>query len=444
MTNDIISTKWWKSFWPSGFEAGLTWLSIFALPWQLRHALYLADYGGNYFEYSSIYIYATDILMAGLLVMWAVRGAKNTMVPKLIWRPLVLWLAWITIGSWSGVDWQTSLQQVAHYWLMAGWLMYLANNINQINQLIGPLVWGAGLQALIGAGQFWLNRDLGLRWLTEPPLGPNIGGVMVVGDEVNRQIRSYGLLPHPNVLSGLLVVAILPLMKLMGEAALRYRGWLLSVAALFGLTLGFAFSRMGWLMAVAMLAIAVWLAVTRKAWRASGWAIAVMVIAMGGALWWQWPNVVGRFELDSRLEAKSVSERIVGLQTWGQVMTGHELSGVGVSNYASALIQLTPNQSAWTYKPVHDIYLLLAAETGVVGLAIWLWLVGVGLWLWFRLVRTNWGYLWVGMPMIALLGLGVLDHWAVSFQQGRLLIFFALALIILEDRLLWRQQTKLI
>ncbi len=412
------------------------WLSIFMLPWQLRHTFYFANYGGNYFEYSSIHLYATDFLIIVLLILWILRRSKIQMPVKWIWQPIVLWLVWITVSSWYGLDWQNSLQQAVHYWLMFGWLLYLFNNVKDLRQIFWPFVWGVALQAVWGIAQFVGNHDLGMQILGESPLGPNQGGVAVVGDEAHRQIRAQGLLPHPNMLGGLLVFSLVLLMQLYCGVVWKQRHWLLVIAGLMGIALALSFSRTSWAIALVIMLVIVLVAIWKKRDRFIWLPFAVLLFGAGIAVGWQWSNVMGRFSTESKLEQKSVEDRVESVANWEQVIGGREFAGVGTGNYTQALIRLKPDQLVWTYKPIHDIYLLITAETGAVGLAIWLWMVTVIGWLWFKLVRQNRMNWWLGVPLVGVLGAGIVDHWAVSFQQGRLLFFLALALIILQSRVL--------
>ena len=440
MANDIISRQWWKSSWLKRFEQAILWLTVFLSPWQLRHTFYFAEYGGNYFEYSSIHLYATDFLIILLLVFWILRRSKLQLPAKWIWQPMVLWLVWITISGWYGLDWQNSLQQSVHYWLIFGWLLYLFNNVKNLRQILWPFVWGVALQAVWGIAQFVGNHDLGMQILGESPLGPNQGGVAVVGDEAHRQIRAQGMLPHPNMLGGLLVFSLAPLVQLCHKAVKKQRYWLLAVAGLVGIALVLSFSRASWVVAlVIMLAIGS-VAVWRKRERLVWLPLMVILLGAGVTVGWQWSNVTGRFSTESRLEQKSVEDRVGSVESWEQIISGHEFAGVGTSNYTRALIQLQPDQLAWVYKPIHNIYLLVTAETGAVGLAIWLWMVFVIGWMWFRLIKRDWTNWWAGLPLVGVLGMGMADHWAISFQQGRLLFFLALALIILESRVLLERQ----
>jgi len=437
MTKGIILTRWWKSFWPRTFEEVVLWLSIFMLPWQLRHTFYFVAYGGNYYEYASVHLYATDLLIIILLGVWLLRRPKVQLPPKWIWQPLVLWLMWITITSWSGLDPQNSLQQAAHYWLMFGWLLYLVNNVKDLRRILWPLVWGVGLQAVWGIAQFAVNHDLGLHLLGESPLGPDQGGVAVVGDEAHRQIRAQGLLPHPNMLGGLLAFAVVPFLVLYRNVSQRRRGWLLLLAGFMGIALVLSFSRASWAVVLTVLLIVGAVVMLQRKWGRTLW-LPMAVLLLGGmvAMAWQWPNVAGRFSVASPLEQRSVEDRAASWNDWKQVINGYEFAGVGTGNYTQALIRLRPDQLVWTYKPVHNIYLLMTAENGVVGTAIWLWLALSVFWLWLKTAKPARFEWWLGLAGLGILAGGLADHWAVSFQQGRLLVFLALALIILESRVL--------
>lgn len=409
------------------------------LPWQLRHTFYFANLGGNYFEYTSIHLYATDLLIFILLGLWFIRRPKVSLPNRLVWRPLLLWLTWITVSSWYGMDWGNSLQQAIHYWLMFGWVIYLFNNIRDWCQVLWPLVLGAVFQAVWGIGQFLVNHDLGMQILGESPLSPDQGGVAVVGDEARRQIRAEGMLPHPNILGGLMAFTVIPLGALYNSATRKQKSFLFLFAVLVGIGLVLSFSRMSWVVALVVLLTVVIVGF----WRTKRWVWVPLIAVTFGILvtaTWQWSNITERFSTESRLEQKSVEDRVESIGDWKQVLAGNEIFGVGTGNYTQALVKIEPNQLAWVYKPIHNIYLLLIAENGVVGFGIWIWFVLAVIWLWVGVIRRNPAEWWVGMPLVGILTIGLVDHWAVSFQQGRLLFFLALALIILESRVLLERQ----
>jgi len=64
-------------------------------------------------------------------------------------------------------------------------------------------------QAIIGIIQFFLQKSIGLFWLRESLISPEILGVAKIILNRETYIRSYGLMPHPNVLGGFLLFSII-------------------------------------------------------------------------------------------------------------------------------------------------------------------------------------------------------------------------------------------
>ena len=65
------------------------------------------------------------------------------------------------------------------------------------------------IQSIIGFLQFFRNSSLGLIWLKESVLSPEISGVAKIIFDGIVHIRSYGLFPHPNVFGGFLIFSII-------------------------------------------------------------------------------------------------------------------------------------------------------------------------------------------------------------------------------------------
>ena len=103
------------------------------------------------------------------------------------------------------------------------------------------------------------------------------------------------------------------------------------------------------------------------------------------------------------------------------------LSGVGLNNFIFSL----PNYWSligFTYwlQPVHNIYFLIAAETGFTGLIIFIWF----LILTFRRLFKYFSMfsLILALSLILILLLGLNDHYWLTLQQNQLLLTFVLGL----------------
>lgn len=96
--------------------------------------------------------------------------------------------------------------------------------------------------------------------------------------------------------------------------------------------------------------------------------------------------------------------------------------GVGLNNFIVNLPFYQKTESTVLHlQPVHNIYLLLAAETGLAGLAIFLWFI-------WRTIKHLWKSKQFSIALFAALILGLFDHYFLTLQQGQLLFSLILGL----------------
>ena len=94
------------------------------------------------------------------------------------------------------------------------------------------------------------------------------------------------------------------------------------------------------------------------------------------------------------------------------MMKDNPIFGVGLNNFLVALPSYTTIDSYQDLQPAHNIYLLLLAEWGVVGSAMVIFLL-IKL-----LFSTSYKIL---LPLVALLLLGLFDHYPYTIHQIQLL-----------------------
>jgi O-antigen ligase len=440
MTNERKVGNSSKSGWQGIAEEALLFLSLFLMSWRMRYEIQGGEVLGVYIEYSSWHLYLTDlVILALLLVWWRRKREKLKFPPEIIHWPLLFFLIWTTASVLWAEDKITALMIAGRWWLFWGWFMYLINEVKSLMTMIWPVALGALLQAGIGVVQYIANSSLGLQFFGEPILIPSQGGVPVVQLGEVRQIRANGLMPHANMLGGFLA-AVLPFL-VYGLTQLKKgaeKNWLFIVVGISSVALALSFSRAAWLGFVPALMILIWNTGLKKYWK--------VLIASGGifiaTLFTQYSAFVHRVLVDDSLEAKSIMERFDGWNYWQLVVERAPVWGVGIGNYIQELIHIEPGQSGWWYQPIHNIYLLIIGELGLVGVAFLIWLlVGV-----IRLVWNKWQKkkselsLVVG-PLLAFLVIGLFDHWPVSMQQGKILIFWALAVLIIGYQF-WGERNK--
>jgi O-antigen ligase len=216
--------------------------------------------------------------------------------------------------------------------------------------------------------------------------------------------RAFGTFGMPNSYAGYLAqIFPLSLALLVGTACYlmssRSRGHRLPVLALWAcivaassLTLGglvAAYSRGAWLGTLAALAVMV-LAVSRRLFLGTAVVLALTL----GLVWLQGPPLLPQF-LGQRLASLTdqlqifdvtqqmvtpanfaVAERMSQWQAGINMFQKNPILGVGIGNYSSAYPDYFVGIWVFSRGHAHNYYINSAAETGVIGLAAYLWLLG--------------------------------------------------------------------
>ena len=278
------------------------------------------------------------------------------------------------------------------------WLVYLYA-LNERPRLLIPIAAVLLIQGGVAIGQFLAQRDLGLLPLGELPLHPAHEGNSVLWARGQPWLRAYGLTIHPNLLGAMMAALLL----LALPAVRRTRGagqvTLLAGIAVGGAGLFLSFSRAAWLGLAAGLVVwgllAWWGrragegathfrkgdALRWDAARVARGAPWVLGLALALVIAFAYRDLVFSrfFALDTPTEAQSISERLRDSALAVSLVRDHPLMGVGLGQYVDAAQQLDDSAVR-----VHNAGLMVAAELGLPGFLLWLWLMVAPFWLWLR------------------------------------------------------------
>lgn len=299
------------------------------------------------------------------------------------------------------------------------------------------LACGVIFQGVIVLGQVAVQHPLGLAYLGEVVAQPgNTGlGVVVAGSE--RWLRPYGLSLHPNIIGGYFAIGLLCMTGWLSvDAALpRWRQIVrLGVMALAWWCLLLSFSRSAWLGfgvgAVALVII----------WR-RGIARPVMgrlvpavigLVVIGGLFTLSYSRfILSRADFDGEpTEMRSISDRRVYADIALQLIVAHPVQGIGVGAFPFAAGNiLKSTQYDLLPDHVHNVPLLIFAELGVVGFAIWLatWISGFVLA--YRTIRDPFA---VGLlaAVLAMLTISLFDHYLWSSLQFSVMLWAGMGIAI--------------
>ncbi len=148
-------------------------------------------------------------------------------------------------------------------------------------------------------------------------------------------------------------------------------------------------------------------------------------------------HVFARFNPALHIEAISIEERVSQYQTFSSVFKIDPIFGVGPGAYVFALESISKGQQPWSYQPIHNAFLLLLAEIGIVGFMAFSYFVfEIG-----RIVlpplakgRAGVGSVMGGIFALTLLlelvVLALFDHYLFSLWPGMILTALILALTL--------------
>ncbi len=441
-------------------ESWFFYFLIFAIPFETR--LIAAQWTRPFNEWTAGFVYGTDILIFLLFVFWFARTLKTKSSGeikssfaetfKLNWSNPHLWLAGFfivsTLSIFNSRIVGLSLYQLLKLAEFIGFYFYLRASFGKIykfREVLTVIIASGIFQAAVGIAQYFKQGSLGLKLFGESPLSANAAGVAVFIADGAKYLRAYGTTPHPNVLAGWLFIAIFAFYSYyfyFYPKEKSYSGkFLLAGYPILLLGLFFTFSR---------IIIGLWalgatiriLLLFKESFRGflmttKQYAITVIAITLvTGTLFtaFFWTQVKSRALVSAEEEA--VTQRVFYNKIASSVTTTHPLLGVGVGQFVPQLMTKLKHWPANIYQPVHNIYLLIASETGLIGLALFLLFL---FFIFYNFIRRadfkkpySFSFLILAFSFLLM---GLFDHFLWTLQQGSLIFWMTLALISLNPDL---------
>lgn len=391
----------------------LSWLLplyVFLLPWQARYII--AEYSQGTPFYGDRSLYVTDVLFLAMLIVWILWLRKNRdTVRQQFKRPWMRRLALCLLGLlafaaisllWSPVG-DVGYEKV--YRVMQAYLLAAMIAFGPVSaaRLIVAFLASACVQAVWALVQFFQQSIPASTWLGMSQQHPQDLGVSVIEYGDQRWLRAYGTLPHPNMLGGMLTLAAILAAAVYAQTSASMVAWtgkwemlkkpkldlfrkidlgsfVAFILCFIGLLL--TFSRSAWLgFAVGMAAIVLLGIVFLRDMRRRAVLFAMIKLGMVSTVLFVFLNAafgslwIARTNDQSRLAGVSVSERAQLFEDAKTIIQQHPLRGTGIGGYLPTLMQnegnrLSDDRPISRYQPVHNTWMLLWAELGVMGLLV--------------------------------------------------------------------------
>lgn len=456
-------------------ETWIFYLFVFSIPFETR--LIVAQWTRPFNEWTAGFVYGTDILIFLLFVFWIVRALRTKSSGeikssfaetfKLKWSNPHLWLVGFFIVSALSI-FNSRIVGLSFYQLLKlaefiGFYFYLRSafrGVFEFRKTLMVIITSGIFQAAIAIAQYLKQGSLGLRLFGESPLSINATGVAVFIADSQKYLRAYGTTPHPNVLAAWLFLAIFafyfyyfyywrkqagnyvidvgksksPILHDCAKSGICLLG--IYIVLLFGLF--FTFSRV--IIFLWALGVAVGGLLLFKEGLQGFWAdikqrlVAVIIVTLiTGGLFAVlfWPQVKSRVLISAGEEA--VTQRIFYNKIAESVTAANPVLGIGIGQFVPQLMTKLKHWPVYFYQPVHNIYLLIASEIGLIGLVSFLLFL---FWIFFGFVKKtglkrpyHFSFLIFAFSFLLM---GLFDHFLWTLQQGSLIFWMTLALISLN------------
>src|SRR3989339_298874 len=395
-------------------------LLVFLLPLQTRYFLREFTLGEWSYEYGNISVYATDVLLILLILFFLILKIKTLKDSELIqnskfkiqnlkntWFIIAILEFSIFISIFVSIDKWAAIYGYLRFLLGLGLFSLIIYASYNKSKLIWSFVGGVLVQTGLGIWQFLSQTTFASKWLGMAiHNGGDLGASIIETLNGERWLRAYGGLDHPNILGGFLVVAILLLIGLYlrkaGEQDDQITNYKLQITNKLKIITIFAFLGI------------------------------ILSIVFSNLL-------LTRLSTDTRAEIMSVNERMSMYEISKRVIKDNWLFGTGINNYGiTAEKEIRQNAPYYFYQPVHNVFLLIWAEVGIIGLFAFIFLIFNTIYLILQKLRSKdyrkkQSIIYNLSILISVSLMFLLDHWWWSLHCGVFLFWFVLGVCIPKE-----------
>lgn len=418
---------------PNKIIENLFYLFVFFLPWQTVYLFKEVYFNNEKFQYGSWGIYLFEIILLSW-ILFNLAQLKNHS-DKNIYYLLLTFILYTSISIfWSINPLQVIFSLIP---LALGVSSFLISQKNPLNfkKFAFVFILSVCLQGILGLNQFLTQESFSNSYLGITQHFAWQGGTSVIETADERYLRAYGGESHPNILGGFLAIAILLGICAYLKATRQEKIWkifLLSLSLINFFALLVTFSRSALLSLVCgLILLFLYFFYIQN-------SLAIKNIVLFGFILFlitSWLTSLfprafsNRLNLDSRLEHKSIQDRVTLVKEAQILITQNPLGGVGLGNYTQSILEKNKAVSAiWQIQPVHNLYLLIFAELGLLGFSLFLLILFLILGDLFQSIKkTDHNRVIFSILVIILLLISLFDHWVWTAHSGILLFWLLLS-----------------
>lgn len=364
--------------------------------------------------YLTVYFNSLDLVLFFLFIaaFWKSKRipfSTNKVVDKLWISLFLLLFAQSFYTQYPLISWFWSVR----LFLGVSWIWYIFRLrvfVINLKFVIAGLLLGMVGQFIITLTQFVTQKNIGLPLVIEPVLSPNLSGVAKVDLLNNVLVRGYGTFPHPNILAFVSIISILAIYAkslskkyvfllfsiiLLGSGMIDHY-IITSVQAYVAILMVLPYIFYGQYLRLGFMSRRFMLIILHSlvALSFSKWAIFTLIFMDIFYLTFSRPSKLFHVEqfknikfLFSKIFINTISlmggltliflpyqqiwstasKRVLYIQDSISMISKNLWFGVGLGQYVA---NLSSSREFWQYEPVHNVFLLVLSEIGVLGLAL--------------------------------------------------------------------------
>lgn len=447
---------------------------------------------GSFIFYNTAFWYLTDLVLIVIILIWLVRSASKGLflVKHRIFSrfTLPLW-SFFTFSLISILVSREAITELSLFGLFKLFIIILffcftinIFSVKPVKQLFHIIFWlilaTSIFQGIIGVSQYFSQHSLGLKVLGEEFIRPYLPGIAKFKVEEGQRwlfdkifsvyretslVRPYGTFPHPNVFGGFFFLSTILSYYLFLVSHETWKRRLVSVVIflqIFALFMSFSrlavvawlFSSIFWFSLVFMprlngfwegllrgrakfidrfvhaqsfYSISGFFTITRRL----ALMVAVFIIICGVLFAFQIFQRTGELALAPKV-SETISDRLLYQKVAREMIKKAPMFGVGYQNFVLKMKVLSPLElKSYQYQPVHNLYLLILAEIGILGFVSFL--LFLLMLMRYSIVRLfNLEVLTLFSILVGILFISFFDHYFFTIQQGRLIFFLVAGLLV--------------
>lgn len=408
---------------------------LLLLPSQLGKHLWF-DFSrvlGIRIDYLAPTLYLTDVLVIGLLIVWFIEMRYRSAKPKTknaILRQrktkiiAFVFLIFLMCNVYFALNKFIAVYQGLKILQLVGLGFYVYKNMATPDKRLFSLLGITVIYSSLLAGfQFIHQASIGglLYWLGERTFTATTAQIATAYFAGKLLLRPYATFPHPNVLAGYTVVVLALLFTRISQVKdiifSKENSKLQFLVLVSGcITLLLTLSRSAWMVGIVVLLFYWWK--NRRLGRTQGIKPILIKVLLTAFIYLLVYRMFGFWSIDKQSVAIREELDRVALSMIFQ----SPVVGVGLGNFILLIPKyISQIASVAILQPVHNIYLLIAAETGSVGLAIFLGFMALTL---KHVNKSSPGF----FALLGILLLGLFDHYFITLQQTQLLFAIILGM----------------